>query len=526
MKQKTICIKLIFYTLIITCLIGLTKCQQKNKLNSNQKELSDQIEKEEQEKRESINGAVASIPDSIPPGFRFQEERSVDPQNPPTKIDLAGSLDNRKDLKLSDVVTKIKYIRLESLPDSSIHTDLKYKYRLAGDYIVASNLYGIHVFSKDGKFIQTVVKNEMTGVKMEPRIKKLLFNNDFFFQGGESTIWTKNNKLYYIYSNNYSGQRYLMEYDCSENYVNSDFSFEPEKPEKIIGQGIPVIDFNHGNTTPPKPRDSRGMFSKSPETIHKELTAFTPDGITYIDLKKNRSVEEIYNNTTASKIMFVRNSRGDTLTSFKKHELINNYTKTVKRTTDSGNKYVKKGSLFLRTDFNDTIFKVIPPNRLLPIYTLNLGQYKVSKQNGVDPGYSLQGKIIPQEWADAKNHIFLTFSKDNYDCPNNRKNKSIKIYHAIFFKDESKLYIVNREPTDYKKNVLENNIDGGPSVWPISYMAGENEDILVSLKGKDLIEHTQKSQFKDFNENSDKKKKLEEFVKSIKENDDVLMIVE
>jgi hypothetical protein len=216
---------------------------------------------------------------------------------------------------------------------------------------------------------------------------------------------------------------------------------------------------------------------------------------------------------------------GDTLATFAKLEQLKNYTKMQMRGTDWGTQYVKGGNLFFRSDFNDTIFQVIPPNRLQPVYVLNLGKYKVSKQEGVDPDASLEGKIIPQDWAETKNYIYMTFTKDNYDCPNTRKSKSVKIYHALYSKEKHQLSIVESEPTDYTPQILRNDIDGGVPVWPQSYMVDKNGEILLSLKGSELKSEVKGNRFQKSIAPADKKERLKQLAVSVSDQNDILMIV-
>ena len=223
--------------------------------------------------------------------------------------------------------------------------------------------------------------------------------------------------------------------------------------------------------------------------------------------------------------MEILNARGDTLAAFTKLERLRNYTKSMIRGTDGGTRYEKNGNYFIRTDFNDTIFQVIPPNRLSPVYVLGFGNYKVSKQEGVDPGASLEGKIIPEEWADARNYIFLTFTKDNYDCPNNRKDKKVKIYHAIYTKKSGQLQIVQGDPTDYDAPILENDVDGGCPVWPSAYMVGNNGELVISLKGSELKSQVENIRFGKSKAPAEKKEKLKQLAVSLADQDDILMIV-
>ena len=274
-----------------------------------------------------------------------------------------------------------------------------------------------------------------------------------------------------------------------------------------------MVDLNHGNTTPPPPRKHQGIMSIDPDGMYQRIGIFSPDRNTYI------------NNLHGKNMLGIIGKNGDTLATFAKLEQLKNYTKMQMRGTDWGTQYEKGGNLFFRSDFNDTIFQVIPPNRLQPVYVLNLGKYKVSKQEGVDPGVSLEGKIIPQDWADAKNYIFMTFTKDNYDCPNTRKSKEVKIFHALYSKEKHQLFIVEGSPIDYDAPILKNDLDGGVPVWPQSYMVDKNGEMLLSLKGSELKLEAKSDRFQKSTAPADKKEKLKQLAASVADQDDFLMIV-
>lgn len=507
------------FTFTIIILAVFISCGR-NRLKTDEKELTKQILTEEEQLaheaslREQREKQLADSIAKLPKGFRFEEQRKADPQRPPVVINIAESLENNADLKLSDVATDIKYIRLEPIPDVTLPQNLKYKYYLMDNYLVALNIYGTHLFTKEGKYIRSVVKNQLTGVEYYEKENRLVFWNDYTLVGGGTSVWARGNALFYVYSNNITGQQVIMEYDCSKEQSLLNTGFNPENPTKINGLGEISIDLRHGNTTPPPPRKHQGMWGAPPETIYFTLGIFSPDRNTYIAELHGKNMLGILGN------------HGDTLATFSKLEQLKNFTKEMMRGTDSGIQYEKGGNLFFRSNFNDTIFKVIPPNKLLPVYVLNLGKYKASIQEGVDPDASLEGKIIPLDWADSKNYIFLTFTKDSYDCPNNRKNKSLKLYYALFSKSSHKLQIVKADPFDYDAPILLNDIDGGYPVWPLSYQIGSKGEIMLSLKGSDLKTQVKSSGFQKSTAPFDKKEKLKQLAISVSDLDDILMIVQ
>jgi hypothetical protein len=359
--------------------------------------------------------------------------------------------------------------------------------------------------------LRSIVKNECTGMKV--RLGSVSFWMDYTKKGGGLTVQANGNNLLYNYSNNITGQKYIMEYDCSSTQMTPAYKFDPENPDQISGLGKVAIDLNHGKTKPPIPHKHQGMFGGPLEWFFRE------PGVSI--LNTNSYAIPLYEKN----LMAVLNINGDTLSTFTRFEKLKNYTKGLQRGTDFGTQYEANAGLFLRPAYNDTVFKVIPPARLYPAYVLKLGEYKVSMQQGVDPDFNLTGKIIPGEWAETKNWIFMTYAKDSYDCPNTRKNKTLKLYHALYSKLNHNFSVIKGNPFNYFPVILENNIDGGMPVWPSFYMISKNGEIMISLKGKDLKDRVKSKEFKLSGAPESKKKALEKLAASVSESEDVLMII-
>jgi hypothetical protein len=341
----------------------------------------------------------------------------------------------------------------------------------------------------------------------------MMFYSDYTWKGGGYAVQARGNDLYYSYSNNITGEKYIMKYDCSSFNTAPEYKFDPENPDKINGLGDILIDFNHGNTIPPKPRSHQGMFGASPEVFYKDIQSSLLNDGSYAILARG------------NKMMRIFNSEGDTLSEFGRYERLVNYTKTMMRGTDEGTSYEYDGTFYYRPEFNDTVFRTVPPSSMVPAYILKLGKYKATMQEGVDPGFDLDGKIIPGDWAETPRYVFLTFTKDNYDCPNTRKKKTVKIYHAIYSKNDKSLSVIKGDPFDYSAEILENNIDGGMPVWPLSFMVSYKGELMISLKGEDLRNRVSSDAFKNSGASSEKKKELENFARTLNGKDDILMIV-
>ena len=145
----------IIYIVILLSLVFCSSCRN-NRLKTNEEELAKDIFRQEEEKEEALkvsrekqDGDTLKLRSKA---FRHKEDRIIDQSHPPKIIDIVGNLENIKEITLSDIAADITYIRMEAVPDSTIPTDLKFKYYLMDNYIVALNHYGIHLYSKDGRY--------------------------------------------------------------------------------------------------------------------------------------------------------------------------------------------------------------------------------------------------------------------------------------------------------------------------------------------------------------------------------------
>ncbi len=461
-----------------------------NRLKTNEKELAKEILIQEKINEEADRIArekeLADTMNRPQQGIRFKEIRSVDPSHPPIVIDIAGSLNNIKEFKLTDVASEIRYVRMETVPDTTFSRAMRFKYYLFPNRIIATNPSGILLYSKEGKFINTIVKNKTTGITVDS--DHMLVMGTSTFIGGGTSVWGSGDSIFYAYHNNINSQEYIMKYDLSKQQIGLPKQYDPENPNQIIGHGEIAINMNPENKKPvwkSKISPELVIWGMTAEYIYQSIGTFYLDRNTYAKELERTDEIAIFNNL------------GDTLTTLTNFEESNSL------------RFENEGKQFLWNGLNDTVFQVVASNRIVPVIILNLRQYKASSEQVRQIGFDLTGKIIPRHLAENRNFIFLIFSKDAYDSPNNRKHKKIKIYHALFSKQNHQLFIIKGDPYNYSPEILENNIDGGLPVWPLSYMIGNNGEILMSLKGKDLKDRLVSKQFKLSGATDVKKKELE-----------------
>ena len=85
--------------------------------------------------------------------------------------------------------------------------------------------------------------------------------------------------------------------------------------------------------------------------------------------------------------------------------------------------------------------------------------------------------------------------------------------------------MIKGDPYDYSPEILINDLDGGVPVWPLSYMVGNNGEILIPLKGRDLKERIASPTFKNCAAPVTQKKQLEKLAGSVSETNDILMLI-
>ena len=214
--------------LILPLLILFIGCNSRNKLKTDEKSLAKQILTEEQQRahEDSLRAErEAPLADSIaklPKGFRFPEDRSADSNNPPVVIDIAGNRDNSQKIKLSHLFKGIKYIRLQSEPDSTFITSGFRNIVVGENHIYGFSMQaGVVQFGLDGKFIGFVCRNNLP-VSRTPDGAPMLMTSDPATKMAWQ-IFYADGKLCYKYldreTQTTSYYQFDDETDCSETLV-------------------------------------------------------------------------------------------------------------------------------------------------------------------------------------------------------------------------------------------------------------------------------------------------------------------
>jgi hypothetical protein len=462
-------------TLIIVLIIILS-CHG-NRMKTNEKVLTKQILTEEEqlahhaEMREGQEKQLADSIAKLPKGFRFKDRR-IDPENPPVVIDIAGNRTNPQKIKLSQLFSKVEYIRLEQNPDSA-------EILRGTQYIVAPNhIYttsgkgGIFQYDREGNLTRTVCAGNLQFTNFKGVVMVTKEQADLF--EGAQGVYLNENKLCYTYENRPASKAYLITFDDRKEPGISNLQLPGSVEDETQING-------NGNILTELKKDPSDYEFPTPFVVGENTIAFA---------QRRKPVKKAVN------FISVLSTTGDTLCEFKDYDPIRNYTKSLFRGVDDGNSYYFNGILHLRQAFNDTIYQMFPPNRLIPKYILDFGGKGIASANeGIDPGFNLKDKLIPQSFLETNRYLFITYSKD-YDCPNTAKAGTLKYSRLIYDKMNKSITTVYLDEVAYlpegkmtwpsAPNInIENDLDGIPYLWPNSVTANGNP--FSTMTGKDLL---------------------------------------
>ena len=505
--------------LLTLSLFVLLACQN-NKLKTNEKNLAQKILSEEEilaqeenfrlEKEKQWADSIAKLPK----GFRFKEDRSVDPNYPPELIDIAGNLENTKEIKLSDIAKKVRYIRLASPPDSLFIYGTP-KIQFTKNNIITTSWLATCLYSLSGEFIDIICKSELReslGATPSPPKNVPYFSKYYNIPSQLKTIRKgfsriQNKGITDLYVNNFSGEdiyfkyrdraekkSYLMKYDVTTKSLLLKLPQDNETKNQIVNKRKKVA----------------------------TLTGKTTYNYHILDKNSKIGYQSKWSSVQNGVMLLLENMNGDTLCVFKEPERITNYDATLVRSTESGSKYFYKKQFTYRPAFNDTIFRLIPPNRLLPVFVLNFGEHKTTALEALHPKYSLDGKFLINKWVETSENIFIRYTENRISI-HNIKDKKVKFFYAYYNKATKKFFHFLVDPLNYIFKI-ENDIDGGLPIWPgtLTY----EEKLYKSFEGWELKRHVKSKQFRQSVVPQEKKEKLLRLAEVVGDAETIVMIIE
>ena len=493
--------KLSLQVLILFLLTAFLSCHH-NRLKTNEKELAKEIIKQEKEKKKADSALLLKESIGRPKlsgSFRMKEIRSVDQSRPPVRIDILDTLNITRRLKLSDIASSIRYLKLENPPDTMMlydpsfyyHTDLNSIIRSDGEQIIFQGLFGLTRFSMQGEYLETIWKNK-TGIKFYGS-GVMYGGKDFFGVLPNFPISISNGNLYYLFQNGPEGNSQVMKYKTGINN-NLSIKSQAEIPEPGTIQGDTLLNANK-------------IFPESFDYIFGVGTG-TWAGI-----------NQKWNAGRSGVMLVTYNDKGDTLCKFTDYDQIKNFANRAYRKPVDLSCYYFHGLLTIRQEYNDTVFRLIPPDRLMPVFIITFKGSKINYMDVLNPDFNLSGKYLISSIQETNDYLFIKYIKFFTQGTNNKNG--IKVYYTIYNKKESKLY--NQTTFSFEPSGLINDLDGGMTFWP-DFVTPQGE-MMKLVSGKVLKGYFSSSEFKQTSVSEEKRQKLISMASGLKPTDMIVVIV-
>ena len=496
--MKNILIFTLFGLSVIVCI----SCHN-NRLKNNEKELMKEILIQEKEKKDAERivreKQSAETGNSLSGSLRKKEIRSVDSRRPPINLDILGTRDNSRQLKLSDVATSIRYVKLQTPPDTSLlydhffyRSDMMSNIISDGEHIIFQGLFGLTRFNMHGEYQETIWKNE-TGIKLFGT-SLMSGGKDFFGVLPSNPVSLSNGNLYFAVNDGPSGLGQVMKYQPGNNFKISVQS-QTEIPGRVIIPGDTLL------------RTSKRSMDR-----FDWIFGTGPDNWAGINRKWNAG--------RSGALLVTYNEKGDTLCQFTDFDRISNFSYTQVRHPVEFTRYSFNGLLTIKQEYNDTVFRLIPPDRLLPVYIIDFGEYKVSYMDGLNPDFNLSDKYLLYSLLETYNFLFIRYTQ-NSDGLANRKKKAVKFYNVLFDKKEGKLYH-QQDFTQVPEGII-NDLDGGMPFWP--EVITPQGEMMKLVSGKMMKDYINSTEFKEAGISEEDRQKQSSMASGLKDTDMIILIV-
>jgi hypothetical protein len=495
MKKSTI----VFVTLLL--FISIISCRN-NRLKTDEKKLAKEILASEKE-RSMENGYGNQLVETgnVQSGaFRKKEIRKADPERPPVLLDIPGTQSNTRNLKLSDVASSIRYVKLQTPPDTLLlydhffyRPDLDSKVRSDGEQIIFEGLFGLTCFNMDGEYQETIWKNE-TGIRFYGSKLVSFGGQDFFGVPFHIPVSLSNGNLYFAFHDGPAGNGQVMKY-------------KPGTSKKLSAQSQAEVPGQR-----PVPGDTLFNKKQFSEDRFRFVYGIGPD--TWAGLNNEWIAG------TTGVLLVTYNDNGDTICKFSDYNRIINFNAPQSRRAAELVSYSFKGLLTIKQEYNDTVFRLIGSDRLLPVYNIDFGKFKVNYMDGLNASIDLSDKYILNSLHETNDFILLRYTQ-NSDSPDNRKKNAVKFYNAFYDKKERKLYhLPGFTPLP---EGLANDLDGGMPFWP-DFITPQDE-MMKLVSGRTIKDYVHSEEFKTADISQENRRKQISLASSLRATDMVIVIV-
>ena len=400
-------------------------------------------------------------------GVKYRQKRDL--SVPPVRIEILKGIDDVRHVTLSRIAKDIEYVNIGNHRFGA-HV------KITPHGLLISNNDGVWLYSFEGKQIKQIYKNQH-GLKIEGNI---VVDRGEPFIGITNLMYDeKDDRLWFQYENSRE-TTYLAYMDMREMLLQTENRETGQDPVTLLA-----------------PFKSGRMSYSRDYIIHKA-----------------------WNNSMFTTFSF----QGDTLCRFN----VGYDSITVKATrgifVDAGNDYMYRGMYTFRNSFSDTLFRVTAVNKLKPEYLLDVGTSGRATNRGKKSDVHIDLMYIVQQIKEDDRYLYIKFSK-NYDCPANRSSQKVRFWWGLYDKAKNEFFtlpFISDSNPDVKG--FENDIDGGIPFWPTQI--GERGEKIAQTFGKQFKEQLSPAWFSQSKAlDSQKKEKLVQFVKTLKDDDRVIIIV-
>lgn len=504
--------------LILAAILVLAACNS-NRLKTDEKSLAKQILTEEEqlaheaELRVEREKLLADSIAKLPKGFRWKEDRSVDSNNPPVIIDFTKKIPVKK-FNLSEIGKDIQYIKL-SIPDDSLY----FAPHMGGNVaftttnIILYNNFGVHSFSIDGEYIEPIAQSNVTNRILNKQILFGYFDKESYKGVWGNHVSVAGNRIFYKATDYPNEKVSLLHYEL--------------KPEKQLQLPETTESKNDGSffRGEPSATGKEGYYSGTPGLASTQILGISSTFYAGVNSHLTASANGL--------MMATFSLNGDTLCKFTQFDKLEHpITSSLIRSINSIISWEYKGAFSFMKSFNDTIFRLVPPNRLIPVYVFNFGSQKITDEEWYQTSKKLKNKFLITNIQENDKYLFLEFYRHG-ESGKSESHKAIynKTTHSLtqlpladITTTSSGLSAEFTPPVPISKPTInfQNDIDNGLPFWP-EYVTprGEMGMLVFPEKLKDYMETNE------LNSDNVKSVALKKFAQTLKKdtNERIVMLV-
>jgi hypothetical protein len=198
-------------------------------------------------------------------------------------------------------------------------------------------------------------------------------------------------------------------------------------------------------------------------------------------------VNDVYSltDTVPGSFLFTLGIKGDTLCRFLNYNPLFKAGQRTLYSPPTPDIYYYGKQLTIRQALNDTIFRVVSPNRLVPVYMLNFGSNRLGIETALYGDHS--GNLTPYSWKESDKYVLFIYKKD-LDFPNNRTVGNLKFFYTYFDKKSRQFYHFSEETNVYDDQYLMENPVPDALPFMLSYADITENQLRVCYSKKRLEE--------------------------------------